>query len=143
MTRRVVTRGRKDGAGHRSKPTSRAATRTGKKTASARALRPAAPVPVPMPTTPKTAAPKPVTLTSQSRKPAPARRRAAGSPDVMMRLDKDAELEREARLDAARKDAAARIEDDEDLDWLTDDEDPRKQIVEDDDDGDPHHHEEW
>jgi hypothetical protein len=143
MTRRVVTRGRKDGAGHRSKPTSRAATRTGKKTASARAVMPAAPVPVPMPVTPKTRAPKPVTPTSDSRKSAPARGRAAGRPDVMTRLDKDAEREREARLDAARKDTAARTEDDEDLDWLTDEEDPRKQIVEDDEDGDPHHHEEW
>ena len=137
MTRRVVTRGRKDAAGHRSK-TSRAATRTGKKTASARALRPAAPVAVPLPATPK-----PVTLTPHSRKPAPARTRGAGTPDVMTRLDKDAELEREARLDAARKDTAARTEDDEDLDWLNDEEDPRKQIVEDDEDGDPLHHEEW
>lgn len=100
-------------------------------------------MPVPMPATPKPAAPKPVTLTPQSRKPAQARRRAASRPDVMMHLDKDAELEREARLDAGGKDAAARTEDDEDLDWLTDDEDPRKQIVEDDEDGDPLHHEEW
>lgn len=136
MTRKIATRGRKDGAGHRSKPTSRAATRTGKKTASARALTPAAPVPAPMPAAPKAAARKPATLDPHSGKPAPARRRAAGRPDVMTRLDKDAELEREARLDA-------RTEDDEDLDWLTDEEDPRKQIVEDDEDGDPHHHEEW
>ncbi len=38
-------------------------------------------------------------------------------------------------LDQARLGRVAHIEDDEDIDWLDDEEDPRSQIVEDDDEG--------
>jgi len=130
MNGKAVTRARK----------ARAATRTGKKTASAREPMQAAPKPA----TTKAPVRKPVALTPFSRKSAPARRLTAGRPEITMHPDVDEDVERNARLGAGRKDAGAlHVEDDDDLDWLTeDDDDPRKQIVEDDEEPDAHH-DEW
>lgn len=135
MTGKAVTPGRKNAAGDRRKTMPRAATRTSKKTASARAQMPTALKPATRKAPPR----KAVALTPSGQKAASARRPAANKPEVTLRPDVD-ELERD--LDTARKDAAAlRIEDD-DLDWLTEEDDPRKQIVEDDEEWDTHH-DEW
>ena len=117
----------------------RAATRTGKKTASARA---------PMQAAPKRATAKApvrnsVALPPSSRRTAAARKATAGRPEGKIRPEFDADVERDGDFGAARKDTAARhIEEDEDLDWLTEDDDPRKQIVEGDEEPDAHH-DEW
>ena len=130
MTRKAVTRARRDAAGNRRKSMPRAATRTGKKTASARA--------------PVQAVLNPATPMTPARKPgAPRRRPAAARQPVMPHPHTDADLGRDARLGAATKEAAApRTEDDDDLDWLTEEDDPRKQIVEDTEEWDAHH-DEW
>ncbi len=121
MTRKVAARGRKTVAGRSgrtarlssARATSRAASRTGKKTASARATHPVAGV-----------------LERQS---APARRAGVRAPVREAAPD-------ESRIDQIR---TAHVEDDEDLDWLKEDEDPRSQIVEGDDEWEPNHEEEW
>ncbi len=129
MNGKGVTRGRK----------ARAATRTGKKTASAREPMQAAAKPA----TAKVPVKKPAALTPFGRKPAAARRLTAVRPGITMHPDVDEDAERDARLGAARKGAGAlHVEDDEDLDWLTEDEDPRKQIVEGDEEPDAQH-DEW
>ncbi len=123
MTGKAGARARKDAAGTRRKTLPRAATRTGRKTASARAR--------------LQAAAKPATAK------VPARRPAAARPHGVPPSPADADLERDARLNALRREAATlRAEDDDDLDWLAEDDDPRKQIVEDDEEGDAHH-DEW
>ena len=129
MNGKAVTRARK----------ARAATRTGKKTASARE---------PVQAAPKLAAAKapvrkPAALTPFSRKTAPGRRPMSGRPEIAMHPDVDEDVERNARLGAGRKDAGGvHVEDDDDLDWLVEDDDPRKQIVEGDEEPDAHH-DEW
>lgn len=54
-------------------------------------------------------------------------------------------LEHEHRVHDGETDQGtlAHAEDDEEMDWLGEDEDPRRQIVEDEDDADPRHEEEW
>lgn len=114
MTRKAATRGRKE-AGRSAKSTGRAAdktassatSRTGKKTASARA--------------------------ALAQRGTPARKAGVRAPDHAVKLD-------EGRIDQIR---AVHTEDDEDLDWLNEDEDPRSQIVEGDDDMESHQQEEW
>lgn len=118
MTRKAA-RGRKKPAGASRtagrpspKSASRAASRTGKKTASARASHPA-------------------TRATLERRSGLARK--AGTRVA----------EREAKPDESRIDQirTAHAEDDEDLDWLNEDEDPRSQIVE--DEWEPNHEEDW
>lgn len=138
MSGKAVTRGRKNGAGNRHKTMPRAATRTGKKTASARAAMPAASKPATVKTPPRKAA----ALTPSSSKAGAARKPSAGKPQVAPRLDADVELERDAALNVARKDPSPLRTEDDDLDWMTEEDDPRKQIVEDDEEGDTHH-DEW
>jgi hypothetical protein len=129
MNGKAVTRARK----------ARAATRTGKKTASAPEPMQAAPKPA----TTKASVKKPAALTPFGRKPAPARRLTAGRPEITTHRDMDEDAERDARLGVGRKGTGAlHVEDDDDLDWLTEDEDPRKQIVEGDEEPDAHH-DEW
>ncbi len=121
MTRKTAARGRKKPAAS-SKTTgrppartaSRAASRTGKKTASARASHPAA------------------GATLERRTP-PAAKTGVRAPKREVKPD-------ETRVDQIR---TVHAEEDEDLDWLNEDEDPRSQIVEGDDDWDPNHDEEW
>jgi len=121
MTRKAATRGRKE-AGRSAKSTERAAdktasratSRTGKKTASARATHSTA-------------------RAALAQRGTPVRKAGVRAPDHAVKLD-------EGRTDQIR---AVHAEDDEDLDWLNEDEDPRSQIVEDDDDWDPHQKEEW
>ncbi len=105
MTRKTASRGRKAGAPRAAKSTSRAGTRTGKKTASARAAKPAS------------------RGTVERKRP---ETRETANPGIAHGPDPE-ELRREDL-------PAVRAEDDEDLDWLEEDEDPRSQIVEDDDD---------
>lgn len=138
MTGKAVARGRKDAAGRRTKTMPRAAVRTGKKTASARSpVSPAAP-----PATPKIPARKPAALNSPGRKLPRGQKRAMDTPARVLRPNADAERERDARLAAMKEAAAVRAEDEDDLDWLEDEDDPRKQIVEDDEESDAHH-DEW
>ncbi len=63
----------------------------------------------------------------------PARKTAAHAPERELTLE-------ESRLDQVR---GQHTEEDEDLDWLKEDEDPRSQIVEDDDEEEPHDRENW
>lgn len=138
MTGKGVVRARKDAAERRTKSMPRAAVRTGKETASARS----AVSPTAKPATPKTPPRKPASLNSSARKLPRAPKRAMNTPARMLHPNADAERERDARL-AAMKDAAAlRAEDEDDLDWLEEEDDPRKQIVEDDEEWDAHH-DEW
>ncbi len=112
MTRKAAARGRKAAARSTNKTASRATTRTGKKTASARASH-----------APAVAA----------RRGTPARKAGVGAPEHEVKIG-------ESRIDQVR---GANAEDDEDLDWLNEDEDPRSQIVEGDDDMESHQQEEW
>ncbi len=119
MARKAAARGRK-GTGRSVRSTGRtvhksaahATSRTGKKTASARASH------------------APAVVVPQGR---PARKTAAHAPEREQTLD-------ESRLDQIR---GAHTEEDEELDWLKEDEDPRSQIVEDDDEEEPHDRENW
>jgi hypothetical protein len=116
MTRKA-TRGRKTAARARTttaRGQARTTTRTGRKTSSARAS--------------KTATRTPEARTPAKRGPAPAAARAAQTVE--------AEAVREPL-------PAAQHEDDEEMDWLGEDEDPRSQIVEDDDDWEPGSDDEW
>jgi hypothetical protein len=113
MTRKVATRGRKKAEQSR-RPAPRSTSRTGKKTASARAAH--------------TAGPKPA-----ERKSAGARKTALRGPSQSVKIE-------EHETDQVRP---IRGEEDEDLDWLAEEEDPRSQIVEDDDELDGNHEEEW
>jgi hypothetical protein len=116
MTRKA-TRGRKTAARARTSTArgqARTTTRTGRKTSSARAS--------------KTATRTPEARTPAKRGPAPAAARAAQTVE--------AEAVREPL-------PAAQHEDDEEMDWLGEDEDPRSQIVEDDDDWEPGSDDEW
>lgn len=110
MTRKA-TRGRKTAARARTSTArgqARTTTRTGRKTSSARASKPATRTPE--------------ARTPAKRGPAPAAARVAQTVE--------AEAVREPL-------PAAQHEDDEEMDWLGEDEDPRSQIVEDDDDWEP------
>jgi hypothetical protein len=116
MTRKA-TRGRKTAARARTSTArgqARTTTRTGRKTSSARAT--------------KAATRTPEARTPAKRGPAPAAARAAQTVE--------AEAVREPL-------PAAQHEDDEEMDWLGEDEDPRSQIVEDDDDWEPGSDDEW
>lgn len=116
MTRKA-TRGRKTAARARTSTArgqARTTTRTGRKTSSARAS--------------KTATRTPEARTPAKRGPAPAAARVAQTVE--------AEAVREPL-------PAAQHEDDEEMDWLGEDEDPRSQIVEDDDDWEPGSDDEW
>jgi hypothetical protein len=118
MTRKA-SRGRKTTARARTSTArgqARTTTRTGRKTASARASKTATPLP----------------RNSQAR---PAKRAAtpvASRPSQTM--------EGQAMHEPL---PAAQHEDDEDMDWLGEDEDPRSQIVEDDGEWDPQSDDEW
>lgn len=113
MTRKAA-RGRKGAAGRSGKSEPRAASRTGKKTASARVARPAARKPA-------------------ERERERERRAGARAPERAV-----------AEKRVIEQVPAVRPEEDEDLDWLTEDEeDPRSQIVEDDDEWERNHEEEW
>ncbi len=68
-----------------------------------------------------------------ARRGAPARKAGGGAPEHEVKIG-------ESRIDQVR---GANAEDDEDLDWLNEDEDPRSQIVEGDDDLEPNQQEEW
>jgi len=114
MTRKAAARGQKGTARGQRKPAPRTAIRTGKKTASARALEPAAQAPT----------------TEQ--------RRSTRAP-VLRALDQEP-AKRDAKTEPVH---APHAEEDEDLDWLSEDEDPRSQIVEGDDDWNPSDEEEW
>jgi hypothetical protein len=115
MTRKAAARGRR-GAGRRmSKTASRTTTRTGKKTASARAAHPAGRKPA-------------------ERKRGPARGTGVRAPERAVAVE-ERETDQTSGMNA---------ESDEELEWLTDeDEDPRSQIVEDDDEWESDHEEEW
>lgn len=115
MTRKAAARGRR-GAGRRvTRTASRTTSRTGKKTASARAAHPA------------------------GRKPAERKRGPEREPDVRTPEHGVALEER-----GTEQVSDPGLEHDEDLEWLTDeDEDPRSQIVEDEDDWERDHEEEW
>lgn len=116
MTRKA-TRGRKTAARARTSTArgqARTTTRTGRKTSSARAS--------------KTATRTPEARTPAKRGPAPAAARVAQTVE--------AEAVREPL-------PAAQHEDDEEMDWLGEDEDPRSQIVEDDDEWEPGSDDEW
>src|SRR5271166_5252685 len=104
MTRKATTRGRKVKAARAAKPAPRSTTRTGKKTSSARAT-------------------KSTATTVQRKRPA-TRTAAAGK------------TERDTRTEELKTEpvAIAHAEDDDEIDWLAEDEDPRSQIVEGDDD---------
>jgi hypothetical protein len=92
----------------------------------------------------------------RSRRPAPrtprTRRTAAHASKAEVRTGKQAAAARrgtapvarepKARDKDAEQDRMVRTEEDEELDWLSEDEDPRSQIVED-DDPDPGREEEW
>jgi len=115
MTRKTTTRGRKAGTARAAKPAPRSATRTGKKTSSARAT-------------------KAARATAERKRPAtrPAAAARKAARDVATE-----ELKREPV-------PVAHAEDDEEIDWLAEDEDPRSQIVEgDDDDWSSNHEDEW
>jgi hypothetical protein len=114
MARKTAARGPQGTPRGQRKPAPRAAIRTGKETASARALKPAGQAP-------KTEQRRP------TRAPAPR--------SVELELKK-----RDARTDTVH---VPHAEEDEDLDWLSEDEDPRSQIVEGDDDWSPSDDEDW
>lgn len=121
MTRKA-TRGRKTAARARTSTArgqARTTTRTGRKTSSARASKTATRTPE---------ARTPEARTPAKRGPAPAAARVAQTVE--------AEAVREPL-------PAAQHEDDEEMDWLGEDEDPRSQIVEDDDDWEPGSDDEW
>ena len=103
MTRKATTGGRKTQPARAAKPAQRSATRTGKKTASARAKSAGATV---------------------------ERKRPVGRPATSGKTKPDVETEELKREPLP----AAHVEDDDDIDWLAEDEDPRSQIVEGDDD---------
>lgn len=138
MTGKAVARARKDAAERRTKTMPRAGVRTGKKTASARTLMP----PAAQPATAKTSTRKPAALEASGRKPSRANKRAMNAPERVLHRDANAERERETRLAPMKDPAPVRAEDEDDLDWLEEEDDPRKQIVEDDEEWDAHH-DEW
>ena len=137
MTGKGVARARKDAAERRTKTMPRAAVRTGKDTASARS-----PVPAAKPATPKTPLRKPAPLNSSARKLPRAHKGAMNTPERLPHPNADADRERDARLAAMKDSAALRADDEDDLEWLDEEDDPRKQIVEDDEEWDAHH-DEW
>jgi len=115
MTRKAAARGRRSRAARSGKSAPGAAIRTRRKPAREKPIR----------------ASKPVARSKLGRQTAAARRETP-LPESARRLD-------EGALDRTRP---ARVEEDEDLDWLGEDEDPRSQIVED-DDADSHSEEDW
>ncbi|HEV2357790.1 MAG TPA: hypothetical protein VGZ23_09310 [bacterium] len=121
MTRKAV-RGRKSTARAKTRTAARTTTRTGRKTASARASKPATRLPRP-----------PRVSRGDSRG-------TSAKPGTPVTPRNGQVLETEATHEPVQ---TAQHEDDEDLDWLGEDEDPRSQIVEDDDEWEPQGDDEW
>ena len=118
MTRKAA-RGRKTAARARTS-TARTTTRTGRKTSSARASKTATPTRTKRAAAPAAGRPAQIVEAEAVHEPLHARGHAAGEHDIK-----------------------TAHEDDEEMDWLGEDEDPRSQIVEDDDEWEPQGDDEW